>query len=672
VGETEVQVALKPQIRVLLDRALEFGKGVVYVSTLNGQVQVSDEAIFSIIRACPRCGRSFKELDPRLFSFNSKHGWCPRCTGTGHYEPEFDGEDGLKVSGEWDEGHICSDCGGQRLRPEALAVTFRDRTISSCTDLTVSEASGFFSEVVLAPREMEIARDVVAELRSRLSFLEEVGLSYLSLGRAAPTLSGGEAQRIRLASQLGSNLRGVCYILDEPTIGLHVRDNRMLLDTLGRLKEKGNTVVVVEHDEETIRRAEHVIDLGPGGGVHGGRLVDEGTVAKLLKSRRSVTGRFLRQPLKHPLIVRESPRDHAGILVLSGVRLHNLKDLHVEIPLGNLVCVTGVSGSGKSTLARDVLFGNLRHIIEVSRFGRGANSDRDPMTLHGCSAIEGWDGVGRVLEVDQSPIGKTPRSCPATYVGFWDSVRRLFAQLPEARMRGYSAARFSFNVSGGRCDACTGQGVKRMEMSFLPNVTVTCELCGGARFNAETSSIRFKGKSIGDVLEMSVEEAVDFFKAQPSIRHPLSIMQEIGLGYLHLGQQSPTLSGGEAQRVKLVTELAKTKPGMGARGNRGKGGLSVSTLYVLDEPTIGLHMADVEKLIRVLHRLVDAGHTVVVIEHNLDVIAEADWVIDLGPEGGDLGGQIVAEGSPATITRRRNGSYTARFLAEFLKTRKVE
>jgi excinuclease ABC subunit A len=697
VGVTEVRDGVKPQIRALLDRALEFGKGVVYVGAENGQ-RSGEEAIFSIIRACPRCGRSFEELDPRLFSFNSKHGWCPRCTGTGLMETEHGDEQDARESWDSNSPPACPECGGRRLRSEALSVTFRNRSISSCTDMTVSEACRFFEEIKLLPREEEIARDVVAELRSRLSFLEEVGLSYLSLARSAPTLSGGEAQRIRLASQLGSNLRGVCYILDEPTIGLHVRDNRMLLDTLGRLKGKGNTVVVVEHDEETIRRAEHVVDLGPGGGLHGGRLVDEGTVAKLLKSRHSVTGRFLRHPLNHPLIVRDRPRDSAGLLVVSGARLHNLKDLRAEIPLGYLVCVTGVSGSGKSTLARDVLFLNLRRILEDSRSGRnrdsyidravshgaGLDTDNEPdrggtdhgnpadrisSGLNGCSSITGWHAVGRVLEVDQSPIGKTPRSCPATYVGFWNPVRRLFAQLPEARMRGYGAARFSFNVSGGRCDECAGQGVKRIEMSFLPNVSVRCDVCGGARFNAETLAIRFKGRSIGDVLEMSVEEAADFFKAQPSIRHPLSIMREIGLGYLHLGQQSPTLSGGEAQRIKLVTELAKTRPGLVAGGN---GGRSARTLYVLDEPTIGLHMADVEKLIRVLHRLVDAGNTVVVIEHNMDVIAEADWIIDLGPEGGDQGGRIVAEGPPARIARRRKNSHTARFLAEFLEKRRRE
>jgi len=679
VGETVVEAGVVSGIRTLLDRALEFGKGTVYViaerdgddtraGTVHGDTgsgTAHREALFSTVRSCPQCGRSFEELDPRLFSFNSKHGWCPRCFGTGVLlsddQDAGEEEEGFEV---YDEQQPCPSCEGKRLRPEALAITFRNRTIAEVTGMTVSEAARYFESLKLGDREGEIARDVVSELHSRLSFLEEVGLSYLSLERAAPTLSGGEAQRIRLASQLGSNLRGVCYILDEPTIGLHVRDNRMLLDTLGRLKQKGNTVVVVEHDEETIRRAEHVIDLGPGGGVHGGRLVDEGTVEKLLRSRHSVTGRFLREPLRHPLIVKKRPDEPEHTLVIEGAWLHNLKNLRVEVPLGRFVCITGVSGSGKSTLARDVLFRNIRRILDS---GRNRREETAP-ALHGCRAIEGWESVGRILEVDQTPIGKTPRSCPATYVGFWNAVRKLFAQLPEARMRGYGAARFSFNVSGGRCDACAGQGLKRIEMSFLPNVSVLCDVCGGKRFNPETLSIQFKGKSIADVLEMSVDEAVDFFKAQPSIHHPLSLMQEIGLGYLHLGQQSPTLSGGEAQRVKLVTELAKTRQGM--RGRRG--GENGHALYVLDEPTIGLHMADVEKLIRVLHRLVDAGNTVVIIEHNLDVIAEADWVIDLGPEGGEDGGCIVAKGPPALIARKWNGSYTARFLADFLKTRRGE
>jgi excinuclease ABC subunit A len=480
-------------------------------------------------------------------------------------------------------------------------------------------------------------------LQSRLRFLEQVGLSYLSLDRAVPTLSGGEAQRIRLASQLGSNLRGVCYILDEPTIGLHPRDNLMLLDTLHQLEAKGNTVVVVEHDEETIRRAGHIIDLGPGAGSNGGRLVAEGTIQDIIRCEESLTGRMLRQPLRHPL--NRSPRTGATKSVeIVGARLHNLKDVRVKIPLGRLVCVTGVSGSGKSTLVRDVLYKSLK----------------DRSRHIGCEKIHGLELVARVLEVDQAPIGKTPRSCPATYVGFWDDVREMFASTPEAKMRGYRPSRFSFNVASGRCPECEGQGVKRIEMSFLPDVSVMCDACRGKRFTPETLAVQYKDKSIGDVLAMSVDAAVEFFAAHRHIHHSLNLLQEVGLGYLTLGQQSPTLSGGEAQRIKLVTELAKAKghePDVTSQ--------RLGALYVLDEPTIGLHMADVEKLIRVLHRLVDAGNTVVIIEHNLDIIAEADWVIDLGPEGGDGGGRLVAEGSPEQVARTR--SHTGTVLRDFLR-----
>jgi excinuclease ABC subunit A len=498
----------------------------------------------------------------------------------------------------------------------------------------------------LRGREGEIARDILAELKSRLEFLKEVGLAYLSLDRAAPTLSGGEAQRIRLAAQLGSNLRGVCYILDEPTIGLHPRDNRMLLDTLRKLEAKGNTVVVVEHDEDTIRRAEHIIDLGPGAGVNGGRLVAEGTIKDIVHCKESVTGQWLCRPKTARSRLKTAP---TSWLEISGATLHNLKHVTVKIPLGRLVCVTGVSGSGKSTLVGEVLFENLRG----SGFQPRPRPVRDKNLTHGCTAITGTEHVTRVLEVDQTPIGKTPRSCPATYIGFWDDIRRLFANIPEAKMRGYTASRFSFNTAEGRCPECEGQGLKKIEMSFLPDVTVHCEVCAGKRFTPETLDVKWKDKSIGAVLAMNVDEAVEFFSAHTQIHRGLKLLQEVGLGYLTLGQQSPTLSGGEAQRIKLVTELAKAN--------------NTATLYILDEPTIGLHMADVEKLIRVLHRLVDAGNTVVVIEHNLDVIAEADWVIDLGPEGGDAGGRVVAEGMPDKIARTR--THTGKFLRDFMSAR---
>ena len=731
------------ELRAGLARALEHGKGVVHVlGNLDSLAQAMagrdaslirmTEAVFSVKRACPSCGTSFPELDPRLFSYNSKHGWCEICYGTGLKLAGFDEQQtGEEIWwNEWFEGdaEACPACAGKRLNSTALAVRFRDHSIADLAALSVSQVEAFFLKLDLAGREAEIARDIVAELKSRLAFLREVGLAYLALDRAAPTLSGGEAQRIRLAAQLGSNLRGVCYILDEPTIGLHPRDNRVLLDTLARLEAKGNTLVVVEHDEETIRRAEHVVDLGPGAGSRGGEVVAAGSADDLIRVPASITGRFLARPLQHPLHARRAVTRTAPVLHIQGASLHNLADLDLRIPLGRLVVVTGVSGSGKSTLARDVLYANLRRLLAQRRTkpprredegrrvlvkdeggrmkaeGRSEQAGGDSsfilhpssLALIGCRAIHGVQHVGRVLEVDQTPIGKTPRSCPATYVGFWDRIRRVYAEVTEARMRGYTPSRFSFNTAGGRCEACEGQGLKKIEMSFLPDVKATCEACRGARFNPETLSIRFKDKTIGEVLAMSVDEAVQFLAAHSSIHHALTLLQDVGLGYLTLGQQSPTLSGGEAQRIKLVTELAKVhtlpapslipdpspggrrearasslplgeRSGARAGGARGEG---KHTLYILDEPTVGLHMADVEQLIRVLHRLVDAGNTVVVIEHNLDIIAEADWIIDLGPEGGDAGGRIVAQGAPETVVKANDRSHTARILAEFLARRR--
>ncbi len=654
VGEITISENSTEELRSLLTRALDFGKGSVRIASPEA-VPKGEETVFSIRRACPGCGRSFAEPDPRLFSFNSKHGWCPRCFGTGVLLSGF-GED---QTGEeiwwnaWWEGPEteCPDCGGARLRPEALAVRFQERNIAEWTALPVTEAALLFSDLQLKNRQSRIARDILPEIRSRLHFLEEVGLGYLSLDRAAPTLSGGEAQRIRLAAQLGSNLRGVCYILDEPTIGLHPRDNRKLLTTLENLGKKGNTIVVVEHDEDTIRSAEHLIDLGPGAGKNGGRVVAEGTLDDLMRNPESVTGKFLARPLRHPLFERRPIAfGETPALEILGADLHNLKALNVSIPLGRLVCVTGVSGSGKSTLVRQVLSENLSRLL-----GRKTKAEN---TLRGCTDLTGAEQLLRVLEVDQSPIGKTPRSCPATYVGFWDTVRKLFAGTPEAKVRGYGPGRFSFNVKEGRCPECEGQGIRKIEMSFLPDVAVLCDSCRGARFSPETLLVLYKGKSIADVLAMTINQATEFFAAHSRIHQALTLLQDVGLGYLTLGQPSPTLSGGEAQRIKLVTELA-----------RKNGSAAGKSLYILDEPTIGLHMADVEKLIRVLYRLTEEGNTVVVIEHNLDVIAEADWIIDLGPEGGDGGGEIVAQGPPEFVTKIRKGSYTAQFLADFLKER---
>jgi excinuclease ABC subunit A len=652
------------QLRSALRQALEYGKGVVHLlapldALKTGRGAAMTTTVLSVKRACPSCGTSFPELDPRLFSYNSKHGWCGTCFGTGLKLAGFDAEQtGEEVWwNDWFEGEAaaCPSCDGKRLNPTALAVTFRGRSIADYAALPVAALKAEVARFQLVGRDAEIARDLVAELDSRLAFLDEVGLSYLSLDRSAPTLSGGEAQRIRLAAQLGSNLRGVAYILDEPTIGLHPRDNRILLATLEKLQAKGNTLLVVEHDEDTIRRAGHVVDLGPGAGTRGGRVVAEGRVDDLMASAESMTGRFLRSPLKHPLVGWRATDSATPHLTIRNARLNNLTGLDLRVPLERLTVVTGVSGSGKSTLARDVLHASLVNLLSGRRGRQGG--------VVGCDAVEGWEPVERVLEVDQTPIGKTPRSCPATYVGFWDAVRRLFADTRDARLRGYTASRFSFNTAGGRCEACEGQGLKRIEMSFLPDVKVTCDVCNGQRFDPETLSATFKGKSVGEVLAMSVDEAAGFFSFHAGIHHALSLLQDVGLSYLTLGQQSPTLSGGEAQRIKLVTELAKVRPDTGLR----RGGKH--TLYVLDEPTVGLHMADVEKLIRVLHRLVDAGNTVVVIEHNLDVMADADWIVDLGPEGGAGGGRVVAEGPPEAVARVRRDSHTARVLAEFLAER---
>jgi excinuclease ABC subunit A len=539
----------------------------------------------------------------------------------------------------------CPACKGARLKPESLAVTIADRNIAQVTALSIEEAAAFFNTVRLTQRERLIARQVLKEIGTRLGFLLDVGLGYLTLDRTAATLAGGEAQRIRLATQIGSGLMGVLYILDEPSIGLHQRDNRRLLDTLHRLRDLGNTILVVEHDEATMRAADHIIDMGPGAGDLGGRVVAAGTVADLVACADSVTGQYLSGRKAIPLPrARRAFNGHR--LVVKGASEHNLKRIDVRLPLGLFVCLTGVSGSGKSTLMEDILYRRLAHKLHGARTTWGAHA-----------AILGAEHLDKVIDIDQSPIGRSPRSNPATYTGAFTPIRELFAQTPEARMRGYKPGRFSFNVKGGRCEACHGDGIIKIEMVFLPDVYVPCEVCSGARYNRDTLEVRYKGKNIADVLDMTVAEALEFFKNIPPIRGKFQTIHDVGLDYIKVGQPATTLSGGEAQRVKLATELSKRATGR--------------TLYLLDEPTTGLHFDDISKLLDVLGRLVDAGNTVLVIEHNLDVIKTADWVIDLGPEGGDAGGEIVAQGTPEEVARV-TGSYTGQFLKRLLDGSRVE
>ena len=663
--------------RDLIAQALELGQGLLYALDAQGEVSVH-----STERSCPKCARSFAPLDPKNFSYNSPQGWCPRCRGFGElfYLPDVDRgarADAIEESWyEWQEGNreLCPDCGGARLNPVARAVRLTTEdgggriqelrkapTIDTFGAMCVEDAHDFFRRLKFSHRGGVIARDILPEIRERLKFLAEVGLGYLQLGRSVPTLSGGESQRIRLAAQLGSNLSGVLYILDEPTIGLHARDNEQLLAALENLKARGNSVLVVEHDEATMRRADYVVDLGPGAGVHGGEVVAAGTLAELLRHPESITGKCLRTHKVYPsrgqrrLVLDKNPK--SNWLTLGHADRNNLRDLTVEFPLGRLILVTGVSGSGKSTLIRECLLPPLTEALQARKHtAKGSsryNSGRKPL-------LTGLDPIQSVYEVDQSPIGRTPRSIPATYVGFFDEIRQLFAQVPEARLRGYGPGRFSFNSPQGRCPECDGAGTIKLEMNFLPPAFVRCEVCAGCRFNPETLDIAYHGKNIAQVLELSVEEALEFFASLPKIKRALQALCDTGLGYLKLGQTSPTLSGGEAQRVKLVTHLLAglKEPDLFDRAPR-------RNLFILEEPTIGLHMADVQRLVDVLQRLVDAGHSVIVIEHNLELIAEADWVIDLGPEGGSGGGRIVAQGTPEQLARNKD-SHTGRFLRSLL------
>ena len=616
---------------------------------------------------CPDCGRSFEELDPRLFSFNSPHGWCEHCRGFGEVWTEipkakdFDSQLEADLAAEKsfenrEEGETrpCPVCRGDRLNPVACAVRINDQSIAGFSAHSASEALAVSRNWNFKGREETVARDIIPEIRQRLEFLGRVGLDYLQLHRSAKTLSGGESQRIRLAAQLGSNLRGVLYVLDEPTIGLHPRDNTRLLDALEELTAMGNSLLVVEHDDETMRRASRIIDLGPKAGSRGGEIIAFGTMEEVMAEERSLTGKFLREPPVHPQRGSRRPmKDVTDWIELKGAHRHNLTGVDVRFPMRRLTAITGISGSGKSTLLRGVLL----PAVEESLTRAGRRKKSGPQYW---KSISGTQHLSQVIEVDQSPIGKTSRSTPATYLKIFDAIRTLYAGLPEARLRGYTGSRFSFNNHGGRCDRCEGQGVIKLEMNFLPVSYMPCEDCNGTRFNRQTLEVKYDGKSIGEVLSMTVEQAAEFFAAHPKIRRPLQLLVETGLGYLKLGQPSPTLSGGEAQRIKLVTQLARggspDRPRMAKRGG---------TLYILEEPTIGLHAADVELLQTVFHRLVDEGHTVILVEHHLDLVAEADYIIDVGPEAGYRGGQIVATGTPEEVAKNKE-SRTAPFLKEVL------
>ena len=708
------RLLVKPGVDKRLEASIEtagrLANGLIVVAAVNGE-----ERLYSQKLACPDCGTSVPELEPRSFSFNSPYGACETCSGLGStwsFDPAkviadpgkpllegglgpgagsayllhrlkdaarrlrldlaqpfdelpakvqkllLEGGDGFpgllkilqEVYEEAGESYrewlmeymspvLCPACGGRRLKPASLAVRVQGLSIAEFTALPVARALPLLKKWRFSERELEIAGRVLEEIRRRLEFLEAVGLGYLSLDRSAATLAGGEAQRIRLATQIGSELRGVLYVLDEPSIGLHPRDNSRLLDTLVRLRDLGNTVVVVEHDQETIERADYVVDLGPGAGRLGGGVVACGKPEEIARNPASLTGRYLAGLERIPVpAVRR--RGNGKKLIVRGARQHNLKNIDVEFPLGVFIVVTGVSGSGKSTLVNDIIYRALMRRLHGSREEPGEHD-----------ALEGLEHIDKVIQIDQSPIGRTPRSNPATYTGVFTPIRDLYAMLPESRERGYKPGRFSFNVKGGRCEACEGDGVKRIEMSFLPDVYVTCDVCRGRRYNQETLQVKYKGYSIADLLEATVEDALALLANIPSIAAKLQTLADVGLGYIHLGQSATTLSGGEAQRIKLVRELSKRQTGR--------------TFYILDEPTTGLHFEDIRKLLDVLARLVDLGNTVVVIEHQLDVIKSADWIIDLGPEGGEAGGYLVAAGTPEQILRHRK-SYTAQALARVL------
>ncbi len=725
VDRLEIKKDKRTRLSDSVETALKLGAGVMIIAPADEkQKGLRKDVLFSEQNACIECGISFEKLAPRNFSFNSPYGACPACNGLGNkmeidpelivpdkaetllkavvpwkrggkgivlhyrrrirrlarvhgfdYEMPFEkltarqksmvlyGDDGSGFEGvipnlerrfQYSESDFikemisgfmsvqpCPDCKGQRLRAESLNVLIDGKNIADVAGMSITEAKKYFAGLELGPTEKKIAEEALKEIQARLDFMVNVGLDYLTLDRKTSTLSGGEDQRIRLATQIGAGLVGVLYVLDEPSIGLHQRDNKKLLDTLCALRDLGNTLVVVEHDEATIRMADHVIDLGPGAGEHGGKVVAQGSIEDILKSERSLTGKYLRGELKIEVPKERRRYEDPNCLVIVGAAEHNLKDIDVKIPLGLFNCVTGVSGSGKSTLVDEILYRAL-----AKKFYRSKEKPGKHKRINGVQLID------KVIVIDQSPIGRTPRSNPTTYTGAFDPIRKLFSSLPESRMRGYKPGRFSFNVKGGRCEACQGDGVKKIEMHFLPDVYVKCQVCGGKRFNDQTLEILYKGHNISDVLDLSVEDALKLFENIPAIKNKMKTLYDVGLGYIRLGQQATTLSGGEAQRIKLSTELSKT-----ATGN---------TLYILDEPTTGLHFADIHKLLDVLHTLVSAGNTVLVIEHNLDVIKSADHIIDLGPGGGDEGGELVACGTPEELAGHKH-SHTGAYLKNILK-----
>ncbi|MBF0506079.1 MAG: excinuclease ABC subunit UvrA [Nitrospirae bacterium] len=625
-----IKPAIERQIKHAIDTSLKYADTVVI-----NLIDENRDILFSKTLACPNCGISYPEIEPRLFSFNSKYGACPKCNGMafeGIYDDEF--PDSVYDS-ELTHLTPCKACGGMRLRKEALNVKINGVNIGQFSAMSVEEAKAYIDSLTLSDREKIISKRVLKEVGDRLSFLEKVGLGYLTLDRPSLTLSGGEAQRIRLATQLGSSFTGVLYVLDEPSIGLHPRDCGKLLNNLASIRDSGNTVIIVEHDEQTIRWADYVVDMGPGAGKNGGWIIASGTPQDIQDCGSSITGKYLSGKLRIPVPPkRRIPKDFVHI---HGASEFNLKDIDASIPLSSFVCVTGVSGSGKSTLIFEVLYKSLAKQLYNSKMTPGKHR-----------RIEGLEKIDKVICVDQSPLGRTPRSNPATYTGIFTFIRDLFAHLAESRVRGYKASRFSFNLAGGRCETCQGDGLKKIEMHFLPDVYVTCDVCKGKRYNKETLNIFYRGKNISDVLEMTISEALDFFGAIPPLKQRLDVLEDIGMGYLKLGQPATTLSGGESQRLRLSKELGKK-----ATGN---------TLYILDEPTTGLHFVDVQRLLNVINRLVDMGNSVIVIEHDIDIIKSSDYVIDLGPEGGNEGGRIISTGTPEEVASDKN-SHTGKFLA---------